>query len=93
MSEPKVRFEVYQKVKAENKVLEMELELKGDMVTEQAMEISTLRQIREELLQALEFYANVKSYKSWYVRNDNKGDLARHVIQKAEQYKEKESNE
>ena len=48
-----LKAEIIIKLQAENKVLEMELDLKSDKVTEQAMEISALKEIRDKLLEAL----------------------------------------
>lgn len=75
----------------ENECLIKENRALKNEVTELLEAKIDLKQNRDELLGALKFYADVKSYKGWYVRNDNKGDLARHVIQKAEALKEKET--
>lgn len=39
-----------------------------------------LQNERDKLLKALKFYADAKKYRDWFIRGDNKGDLARYVI-------------
>ena len=65
---------------AENKALKETLDKTTDLVVDYQERLVKIEESRDELSNALSYYANMKNYKDWFIRNDNKGDLARHAL-------------
>ncbi len=81
------------KLKLEIKALEMELELKGDRVTEQAMEISVLKESRDELLELIDKQADDEGlwFDAEYATESYLQVALRELHSRAEALKEKET--